>query len=131
MGHKEHLCPEFPAAVLLQGKILAVYRTDPGIEYSQKEQHKHYIDHMCVKISQHKRIAGKFMDSFVVHVRIVSDISGGIREPVSCSLLTGEFLYQRQNLSVYHIMHISGNGYRNTRYSAGHSRQAALPSDPE
>ena len=47
-------------------------------------------------------------------VRIIADISGGIREPVRADLLSCKLLNPGKDIGIDHIMHISGNGYCGT-----------------
>ena len=47
---------------------------------------------MGMEISQHKGITWKFMDRLVRHIRIVSNITGRIREPVAVRFFSLQLL---------------------------------------
>ena len=64
---------------------------------------------MGMEISQHKGITWKFMDCLVRHIRIVSNITGRIREPVAVRFFSLQLLEPWNDLTVNHIMHISRN----------------------
>jgi len=43
---------------------------------------------MCMQISKYEGIAWKFMDCLILYIRVESDITCGIREPVAADFLT-------------------------------------------
>ena len=43
---------------------------------------------MCMQVSEYEGIAWKFMDRLILYIRVESDITCGIREPVAADFLT-------------------------------------------
>ena len=81
-----------------------------------------------MKISQNKRIAGKFMNCLIRNIRVKTNISCRVRKPVAVRLLSCQFLKKRKHVSINHIVHISGNGNRNSRHHACDLRKISSPS---
>ena len=81
-----------------------------------------------MKISQNKRIAGKFMNCFIRNIRVKTNISCRVRKPVAVRLLSCQFLKKRTHLSVNHVMHISGSRYGNACHYACDLRKVFSPS---
>lgn len=81
---------------------------------------------MGMQISQHKGVAGKLMNSFVRHIRIVSNVSGGIGKPVAVHFHPFYFLYPGQNHRIDDIVHISCNGYCSPGCQPGKYRSSRL-----
>ena len=87
LRHQKLFHPEFPTSQFLHRRCCVPYLLCPGIQKSQKQKDKHDVYHMCVKVSQYEGVAREFMDRLVRHIRVESDITGGIREPVSAHFL--------------------------------------------
>ena len=125
MGHQKLSEPEISRILFFRLRPSLSDHLHPGVKKPHEEYHKHHIDHMRMKISQHKRIARKFMNGLVTFIyRIISNITGSIREPVAfCFLHTFQFLNHWNHTAIYNIMHISGNGNCNSGCHACHRRK--------
>lgn len=109
MRNQQLFFPELFPARLHDHCFSHPHTSHPRIKKSHQKQHKHYIYHMGMEISQHKGITWKFMDRLVRHIRIVSNITGRIREPVAVRFFSLQLLEPWNDLTVNHIMHISRN----------------------
>ena len=87
MRHQKLLHPEFLCSQFLHRRSRIPYFLHPRVQKSQKKQDKHDIYHMCMKITQHKGVAREFMNGLIRYIRVESDITGCIREPVTVYFL--------------------------------------------
>ena len=115
MWYQQLSLPELLSSRSLDHSLSHTYTTHPCIQKSNQKKHKHYIYHMRMKITQNKGIAWKFMDCLILqHIRIISDIAGCIREPVTVHFFSLKLLDPWNNLTINNIMHISRNRYGKT-----------------
>ena len=77
MRNQQLFFPELFPARLHDHCFSHPHTSHPRIKKSHQKQHKHYIYHMGMEISQHKGITWKFMDRLVRHIRL---------EPWACRL---------------------------------------------
>ena len=128
MRHQKLLFPEFLPSRSSNHRLTHTHITHPRIKQSHQKQHKHHIHHMRMQIPENKRITRKLMNRLIRHIRIISNVTRCIREPVAVHFLSLKLLNPRNNLTVDHIMHISRNRNRKSRCQSRCHRHKTPPS---
>ena len=128
LWHQKLPAPEFFSFRILQRDFCRPYFFHPGIKQCKDQKDKHDIHNMRMQISKYEGITRKFMNRFIIHIRVESDISGRIREPVAAGFLAFQFLDPWNHACINNIVHISGNRNCNSGKESGYRRQLFLPS---
>ena len=128
LWHQKLSAPEFFFLCILECDLCCSYLFHPGIKQCKDQKNKHDIHNMCMQISKYEGITWKFMNRFVIYIRVESDISGRIWEPVTADFLSFQFLDPWNHACINNIVHISGHGNCDSGQKSCYRRQLFLPS---